>query len=185
MKNELYLLCLAHKRSDKYALDEYVKNNTIHEILRLPPYHAIYNPIELVWGLAKRYDDKHIGRNGIWTKDMAALIWNEALDFVTPTIWNNICEKIETRIKNDYERVYNNDISPDLVDCSDDEESSENDSDSDENNDYNNGRDAHDSSKSPNHFSGNDKMSARKNLFHEFEKVCVSIEILLSCSLNK
>ena len=36
----------------KYALDEEARKKGV-EILRLPPYHCCFNPIELIWGIVK------------------------------------------------------------------------------------------------------------------------------------
>ncbi|CAI5437998.1 unnamed protein product [Caenorhabditis angaria] len=38
----------------KYVIDEEARSQGV-EILRLPPYHCIYNPIELVWAALKFY----------------------------------------------------------------------------------------------------------------------------------
>jgi transposase len=52
--------------------------------LRLPPYHCIFNPIEL-------------GAN-------AVKIWKEAVTHVTPTMWNNSVEHVNKIIKTWWER---------------------------------------------------------------------------------
>lgn len=37
----------------KYELDE-IASSMGHEVIRLPPYHCQYNPIELIWAQVKR-----------------------------------------------------------------------------------------------------------------------------------
>lgn len=38
---------------EKYMVDEMAKSQG-HEVLRLPPYHCMFNPIELLWAYQKR-----------------------------------------------------------------------------------------------------------------------------------
>ena len=38
---------------NKYAVDEMAKAHG-HTVLRLPPYHCVFNPIELLWGYQKQ-----------------------------------------------------------------------------------------------------------------------------------
>ncbi|XP_015929512.3 uncharacterized protein [Parasteatoda tepidariorum] len=53
LKTELLDIVKAHKhRYDKFAVDELARRNNIM-ILRLPPYHAELNPIELIWAQMK------------------------------------------------------------------------------------------------------------------------------------
>lgn len=59
-----------------------------HEVLRLPPYHCIFNPIEMIWGITKTYYSKHMGRDGTG-RERSLEMWQEALDQITPQIWNN------------------------------------------------------------------------------------------------
>lgn len=111
-KKELIAICRVHKQPIQYELDELVQKDYEHEVLRLPPYHSFYNPIELVWGLAKRYYDKHVGRDNDYTEKMARIIWNEALAQITPEVWEKCCKKIEKRIREDYQREVADDDYP-------------------------------------------------------------------------
>lgn len=55
LKAELLVLVKANKhRFDKFAVDELARRNNI-VILRLPPYHAELNPIELIWAQMKGF----------------------------------------------------------------------------------------------------------------------------------
>lgn len=74
-----------------------------HKILRLPPYHCIFNAIENIWGITKSYYSNHIGRDGYGT-EKALLMWKEALETVTPQIWSNTIEHTEKEIKRWWER---------------------------------------------------------------------------------
>lgn len=53
-----------------------------HRVLRLPPYHCHFNPIELVWSECKRYYDAHIGRIHPVTSEAVLALWNESLEKV-------------------------------------------------------------------------------------------------------
>jgi hypothetical protein len=48
-KPELYEIIKSKKQPPIYKVDEFLKIKG-HEILRLPPYHCEFNPIELIWG---------------------------------------------------------------------------------------------------------------------------------------
>lgn len=69
-----------------------------HVVLRLPPYHCIFNAIEHVWSISKRYYNKHVGRDGRKEADCLAL-WQEALSTVTPEIWSNCIRHTENEIE--------------------------------------------------------------------------------------
>ena len=49
IKPELYELIKSKKQPPVYKVDESLKRKG-HEVLRLPPYHCEFNPIELIWG---------------------------------------------------------------------------------------------------------------------------------------
>ncbi|RZB58837.1 DDE 3 domain containing protein, partial [Asbolus verrucosus] len=59
-----------------------LKNETLrengHEVLRLPPYHCQYNPIEMAWGFCKSYYNKHIKSQPL-SKDRGNLIQNQTM----------------------------------------------------------------------------------------------------------
>lgn len=103
------MLCQMHKKPLRYKLDEHVASSTQHEIVRLPPYHSFYNPIELVWSKAKRYFDAHVGRNNDFSLKQTDEIWAEALESVTPQIWRACCDHTDRRILQDYEREVSDD----------------------------------------------------------------------------
>ncbi|XP_063976047.1 uncharacterized protein LOC135164386 isoform X2 [Diachasmimorpha longicaudata] len=108
-KKELLVIVQLNKPEVRYQLDDYVAKCTDHEIVRLPPYHSIYNPIEMVWSQMKRYYDKNIGRNNDYSHEMAETIWAEALACVSIQQWENYCRHTETRILEDYAREVSDD----------------------------------------------------------------------------
>ena len=53
LRKELLHLAQVHKEAYRsHRVDKIVAEHG-HEVVRLPPYHCHFNPIELVWGLAK------------------------------------------------------------------------------------------------------------------------------------
>lgn len=49
----IFSLCREYRpQFDRYVVDETAKQYG-HEVLRLPPYHCVLNPIELLWGCQK------------------------------------------------------------------------------------------------------------------------------------
>lgn len=84
-----------------------------HAVVWTPPYHCEYNPIELVWGISKRYFDNHV--DGIKTKfpdlkpeDAIKALWKEALSTITPEVWKNCVRKVEDKIREDYKNQVGN-----------------------------------------------------------------------------
>ncbi|XP_044015782.1 sentrin-specific protease 5-like [Aphidius gifuensis] len=88
----------------KYIIDEHVAQNTEHMILRLPPYHCKYNPIEMAWEIAKRHFDKHIGIFHKYSDENVKKVWAEALNQVTPEVWKKICAKVDRKIVRHYNK---------------------------------------------------------------------------------
>ena len=52
LKDELLELCKTHPKEPVYVLDQMLSQHG-HIALRLPPYHADLNPIELIWANLK------------------------------------------------------------------------------------------------------------------------------------
>lgn len=74
-----------------------------HKVLRLPPYHCIFNSIELIWGIAKNYYNRHTGRDGNSANNCLNM-WHEALHMITPDMWKNSIQHTEREIFKWYER---------------------------------------------------------------------------------
>jgi transposase len=62
-----------------YELDQ-LANERGHQVIRLPPYHCHYNPIEMVWAQVKREVAK---KNKTFTMAEVERLTNEELDRVT------------------------------------------------------------------------------------------------------
>lgn len=78
-----------------------------HKVLLTPPYHSEYNPIELIWGICKRYYDSHIDEVAVRfpdlkRKEQVIALWKEALSTVTPKVWSDTVKKVEARILEDH-----------------------------------------------------------------------------------
>lgn len=87
-------------------------------MLRLPPYHCIFNPIENIWCIAENY-----------TKTLE--VWKDALNKITPEVWKNTIRHTEQEIQRWWEReilLDQKDMSPLVINTNDSE--SETDSDS-------------------------------------------------------
>uniref|UniRef100_A0A6P7H8H9 Uncharacterized protein LOC114347514 n=1 Tax=Diabrotica virgifera virgifera TaxID=50390 RepID=A0A6P7H8H9_DIAVI len=63
LKSELLRLAKQHAKPKIFVVDQLIETCG-HQVLRLPPYHCQFNPIEYIWGTAKQYYDNHIGPNG-------------------------------------------------------------------------------------------------------------------------
>lgn len=99
LKIELLMLVKRHQRPKEYIVDNIIHEHG-HLVLRLPPYHCQFNPIENIWGICKRYYDNHIGRNG-HSEEAVLEMWQEALCQVTPEMWQKSVEHAD-KIIDDY-----------------------------------------------------------------------------------
>ena len=53
LKSQLLLLTKKYNCGKKYQIDTIAKDAG-HKVVRLPPYHCQYNPIELIWAQVKK-----------------------------------------------------------------------------------------------------------------------------------
>ncbi|XP_064080755.1 uncharacterized protein LOC135197672 [Macrobrachium nipponense] len=77
-----------------YVIDRMTRDNG-HQVVRLPPYHCEYNPIELIWAQVKTYVAK---RNNLKMADLKPLV-REAIQSMTAENWANAvkhCENLQT-----------------------------------------------------------------------------------------
>jgi len=85
-------LLIPHEK--KYELDE-IALSMGHEVIRLPPYHCQYNPIELIWAQVK---GKVAEQNTSFKMaDVEQLVHN-ALDSITTDDWKRCvlhCNKLQ------------------------------------------------------------------------------------------
>lgn len=101
-KTELLQLAKQNQKEKRYVVDELLRSHG-HDLLRLPPYHCEMNAIELIWGEAKKYYNKNIGRDG-YGDEQVLNMWNEALSKCDSNIWKNCCQHTENLTKKWYER---------------------------------------------------------------------------------
>ena len=88
LKAELYELVKKNKPAAQYICDELAKTKGF-DVLRLPPYHCIFNPIELIWAWVK---GKVAKDNKTYKIADVERLTNEALAAVTPEQWKNACK---------------------------------------------------------------------------------------------
>ena len=97
------LLAIAkHQHSEKiYAIDKKIQAKG-HTSLRLPPYHADLNPIELIWGQIKH--DIAVRNTSFKGKDLVALV-QSGIQKITKDQWRKCVQHTtdveETYIRND------------------------------------------------------------------------------------
>ena len=58
LRPELINLAKQNKSKIQYQIDQIATDNGM-EVVRLPPYHCHYNPIELTWAFLKGYAARH------------------------------------------------------------------------------------------------------------------------------
>lgn len=73
----------------QYKIDSLVKQHC-HEVVRLPPYYCIYNPIELVWAELKR----NVRRFNKTPSLSAAVIQHirDAVGNINGELWKKCCQ---------------------------------------------------------------------------------------------
>ncbi|XP_076250016.1 uncharacterized protein LOC143189904 [Rhynchophorus ferrugineus] len=89
-RNELFQIITRNKPEKRYMVDQ-ITERYGHKVLRLPPYHCIFNPIELIWGIAKNYCNGHSNQNCL---DLC----NEALSKITPSVCVSSIRHVEEEI---------------------------------------------------------------------------------------
>lgn len=84
-KPELYNLVKLHKPPHPtYVIDSKAAEMG-HNVIRLPPYHCQYNPIEMVWAYIKSYVNE---RNHTFKLKDVEKLFNDAVTAVTPDLWD-------------------------------------------------------------------------------------------------
>lgn len=132
-KWELYEIVKLHKPPQpKYDIDVRAAKMGF-TVIRLPPYHCHYNPIEMVWGYLKGYVKE---RNDTFKLMDVQRLFMEAIPTVTPEQWKKYVQHVKNSIDADWSSEGLNDISvQDFIInlCpGDSEEESDFDNDSDE-----------------------------------------------------
>lgn len=114
LKSELLRLAKIHAKPKIFVVDQIIESYG-HQVLRLPPYHCQFNPIEYIWGISKQYYDNHVGPNG-YTDEAVWETWRKALSISTPEVWRNCISKCEKLIEDWWIRENKiNEISPIII----------------------------------------------------------------------
>ena len=87
-KTELPQTCKRFRHEQKYEIDE-IANHHGHIVVRLPPYHCLFNPIELIWVQVK----SEIKKNSNANQNM------KIVEEITKEAINNISSEKKTRKK--------------------------------------------------------------------------------------
>lgn len=98
-KKELYFICKQHKGKQEYEIDQLAMEKG-HTILRLPPYHCMFNPIELIWAQLKS-EVKKRNSNGDQSLKRVEEITHEAMNKITPETWRS-CISHTKKIEEEY-----------------------------------------------------------------------------------
>ena len=89
VKTVLYSLIKLKKDTFRtYRIDTLAASHG-HTVLRLPPYHCNFNPIELIWGQVKGYVAK---RNVTFKSGDIKFLFLEAVNCVMPENWTKACQ---------------------------------------------------------------------------------------------
>lgn len=88
-KPELYKVIKVNKeRLTEYTIDRILQDNG-HSILRLPPFHPDFNPIENIWSQLKNYvADKNVVMNVTTVRGLLL----EKVNMIGPDEWKNVCD---------------------------------------------------------------------------------------------
>ncbi|XP_076275819.1 uncharacterized protein LOC143206875 [Rhynchophorus ferrugineus] len=95
LKSELFQIVTRNKPEKTYAVDQMAEQYG-HRILHLPPYHRIFNPNELIWGVAKNYYNWDASQE--YTMKSYLDKWKESLSTITPLHWMNAIRYTEEEI---------------------------------------------------------------------------------------
>lgn len=98
-KSELMELVTTYKPKPVYVIDELAKSNG-HQVIRLPPYHAHFNPIELIWAQAKGYVARN---NKRFTITEIERLTREGIDCVTAENWASAVKHTKELVQKQWE----------------------------------------------------------------------------------
>ena len=98
-KIELLEICKRHKGNQTYEIDEIAAIHG-HKVLRLPPYHCIFNPIELIWAQVKT-EIKKRNSNSDQSLKVVERLTKEAINHVTAQNWQNAIRHVK-KIEEEY-----------------------------------------------------------------------------------
>lgn len=122
-KSELLYIVRQHKEKYKvYELDA-IANEMGHEVVRLPPFHCHYNPIELIWAQIKNEVAAH--NKSFKIADVRKLLL-EAIAKVTVEDWKKCVKHSETLQEEDFHKevIREDIIEPIIINLQDDSDCS-------------------------------------------------------------
>lgn len=113
-----------------YELDS-IANEMGHEVVRLPPYHCQYNPIELIWAQVKR---EVASKNSTFKIADVERLAHEALDNVTQQDWAKCVRHAVNLQEADYDKECSRDtaIEPIIVNLAESSDDSSDDTSNEE-----------------------------------------------------
>ncbi|XP_053372912.1 uncharacterized protein LOC128546425 [Mercenaria mercenaria] len=106
LKPELLELCKRNKPAPKFVVDNILKSHG-HDCIRLPPYHADLNAIELIWANLKRQVAVRNFKFNL--KEVSSLV-EEAFGQITPSDWKSCCEHVKR-----VEKEFGNRMLPEIL----------------------------------------------------------------------
>lgn len=121
-KEELLEVLRTRNFEKKYVIDELAKKHG-HKILRLPPYHCIFNPSEMIWSELKaniRRNNKHPK----FSAEVISLITDQVAQ-ISPSSWKNCVNHVIT-IEDSYRKNHVQKLIINLDDDSGDSSEQEN-----------------------------------------------------------
>ncbi|XP_063218615.1 uncharacterized protein LOC134528879 [Bacillus rossius redtenbacheri] len=113
-KAELLQLVKHHKpQHTVYKVDE-VARMAGHRVIRLPPYHPVYNAIELIWAHVKGLIAR---RNTLppFSQAKVLKLLQEAVHEITPDKWRKAVEHTQQTILHDWEQEGARDIAIEAI----------------------------------------------------------------------
>jgi hypothetical protein len=90
----------------KYELDELALKMGL-EVVRLPPYHCQYNPIEMIWAQVKR---QVATKNTTFKIADVEKLMHEAIDSVTKENWINCVRHTDKIQEKDYQEEMHSEV---------------------------------------------------------------------------
>ena len=117
LKGQLLLLTKKFYTGKKYVIDT-IAREAGHRVVRLPPYHCQYNPIELIWAHVK----KNIAQKNNYKMVDLKLLVKQCLEEVTPRLWMNVVQHTDELLAKDAELdvVVDHNIEPIVINTADD-----------------------------------------------------------------
>ncbi|KAJ4442396.1 hypothetical protein ANN_03982 [Periplaneta americana] len=121
----LMLVKLFKSKTVSYEIDSIAKQHG-HQVVRLPPYHCHYNPIEFIWAQMKSYVAE---KNNTFKIADVETLTHEAVETISIEAWENCVRHAEKLQEKDYAREIRRDdiMEPFIINLEDSDEESEDD----------------------------------------------------------